>query len=1086
MTNERPPQISLKWRYASLIPIFIGLMCIIGWYSHIPIFFQLNPNISPMQFNTGLTVLLSGLAIFFYKMPFSKPLGYIAFIFALFTLGEYVFTVNLGIDKLFIQSFTDPKTVFSGRMAPNTALCLCLIGLMLSFRPTYKIPFLGKLFFTLCIFIILLSAIALFGYLIKFPLAYGWGSWAQMSPQAALSINLLGLALADFYWHKYNLRSSIKKIYPIIAILCSGAVVILTLWQYLVKGEQKYTQEFLANAMSYTKNTVLMELNKYYDSLDRMEQRLSHQMYFTDELWQYDANNYFFDMPALAAMGLFQQQANKNWVPLSLALQSGFNKKDILATCLLLNHQKINAYQHYICVHFPVIYKNKKIVFVSAIDMRLLINHVVLLLNLKNYGIEISINNQLLYKRDDPVLHYEGSVHLSEKFFLDQALAQITIWPYRFLINNVQTWFPTLSLLIGLSFISLLAFVVYILQLEREQSKRAGNSERKFRSVLNNTFDAILIVDANGKVDLANHSALKLFEFTELELLTKTVEDLMPDRFRKGHIEDRREYLKFPVARPMGIGRTLYIKTKYGKEIPVEIGLTPITINETAFTLCSIHNMSIAKVNETKLKEKNNLLSMLLDLANTITINDTHEKTLLHCLAIICTSIQWPIGHIYMRNEHNEEQLNPSNIWYLHEDSLNEFRKKTMETTLYYGQTLPGKVLVTGAPIVVNDITMETHFWRQKICERLQLHSAFAFPIKVNGKITAVAEFFTYQKIEDSSGLLLIGNLLSAQIGRFIEYQNILEQKDVLANRFKFAVSSGHIGVWDFDLATNQLVWDEQMYQLYEIDPQINPTYHTWEKSLHPDDLQQATTAFNNTLAGSASFNTEFRIITPSKKIRYIRAHALVRLSPDGKPKSILGLNWDITKEKMLYLELQNKTDELQKFNKLLEKQAYYDPLTNLMNRRSFTDAGNRLLARAKRHHLIVGFFFIDLDYFKKINDVYGHPTGDNVLIAISKRLLAVLRNEDIIGRLGGDEFAAIAEFTTIEYAKDFGKKIIAQLHQPIHIEANTFEMTTSIGFALFPQHGSEFKELMQKADLALLKAKENGRNRMEMYKNDN
>jgi diguanylate cyclase (GGDEF)-like protein len=130
----------------------------------------------------------------------------------------------------------------------------------------------------------------------------------------------------------------------------------------------------------------------------------------------------------------------------------------------------------------------------------------------------------------------------------------------------------------------------------------------------------------------------------------------------------------------------------------------------------------------------------------------------------------------------------------------------------------------------------------------------------------------------------------------------------------------------------------------------------------------------------------------------------------------------------------------------------------------------------------MLAVFFIDLDNFKKINDSLGHDTGDQVLIEVGKRLIASLRKEDTIARLGGDEFVAALEIKGQSDAVDMANKIINSINQPIFANNNTIQISSSIGIVIYPEHGNELKDLLSKADIALLQAKHEGKDRFKIY----
>lgn len=163
--------------------------------------------------------------------------------------------------------------------------------------------------------------------------------------------------------------------------------------------------------------------------------------------------------------------------------------------------------------------------------------------------------------------------------------------------------------------------------------------------------------------------------------------------------------------------------------------------------------------------------------------------------------------------------------------------------------------------------------------------------------------------------------------------------------------------------------------------------------------------------------------------------------------------------------------------------QATHDALTGLPNRLLFGERLQRELARMARKGGAVGLFLIDLDDFKSVNDTLGHDAGDALLIKAAARLAAAIGPEDFVARLGGDEFIVLtAERLTTMQALVKGERLIEVLRQPCEHAGQTISTRASLGIAFAPEHDRDAVELMKDADLALYRAKANGRNMAIVY----
>ncbi len=172
----------------------------------------------------------------------------------------------------------------------------------------------------------------------------------------------------------------------------------------------------------------------------------------------------------------------------------------------------------------------------------------------------------------------------------------------------------------------------------------------------------------------------------------------------------------------------------------------------------------------------------------------------------------------------------------------------------------------------------------------------------------------------------------------------------------------------------------------------------------------------------------------------------------------------------------------------VIEHQALYDPLTDLPNRHLLIEKIQHEIAYSIRHKKIGALLFLDLDYFKTINDSMGHSVGDSLLKQIAERLSNSLRQEDTIARLGGDEFIILAsnigndtEDADLKI-KIFTDKIINLFDKEFVVDGNSIFITTSIGVSLFPLTDATPEELIQKSDVAMYEAKSAGRNKMRLF----
>ena len=187
----------------------------------------------------------------------------------------------------------------------------------------------------------------------------------------------------------------------------------------------------------------------------------------------------------------------------------------------------------------------------------------------------------------------------------------------------------------------------------------------------------------------------------------------------------------------------------------------------------------------------------------------------------------------------------------------------------------------------------------------------------------------------------------------------------------------------------------------------------------------------------------------------------------------------------MYFFEKINKTLKytIQEQKELFQYQAQYDGLTKIPNRALFLDRLSQSIKSAKRSKTRIAILFIDLDNFKKINDSLGHHIGDSVLVEVAKRLNIQIRESDTVARLGGDEFAIIIDnFNDIKIVNTIVTKLFHSMTEPYECNGNDIEFSLSLGITIFPQDSENMETLLQNADKAMYKAKNDGKNTYYFY----
>ena len=243
-----------------------------------------------------------------------------------------------------------------------------------------------------------------------------------------------------------------------------------------------------------------------------------------------------------------------------------------------------------------------------------------------------------------------------------------------------------------------------------------------------------------------------------------------------------------------------------------------------------------------------------------------------------------------------------------------------------------------------------------------------------------------------------------------------------------------------------------------------------WPSRIHPDDRDVALAAYADHWRTGEPLRAEYRMLGRDGTEVWVRdeAYAMADDARTGKRMS-QGLLIDITDRKRLESKLIHD--------------ALHDPLTGLANRVLVRDHVERALARQGRGLGVVAVLFVDLDDFKHVNDSYGHPVGDEILVQVATRMVSAVRAEDVVGRQSGDEFAVVLERVANQgEAILAAERILRELRRPIVLGGRSIVVGGSIGIALAPEHDATVEDLVTRADGAMYAAKAEGKGTYAVY----
>jgi diguanylate cyclase (GGDEF)-like protein/PAS domain S-box-containing protein len=387
-------------------------------------------------------------------------------------------------------------------------------------------------------------------------------------------------------------------------------------------------------------------------------------------------------------------------------------------------------------------------------------------------------------------------------------------------------------------------------------------------------------------------------------------------------------------------------------------------------------------------------------------------------------------------------------------------------------------------PLIVSDTKNDARFANNPLVTN-QPHLAFyaGVPLRNSAELAIGTFCIMDNRPKDlTAEQIEILKILAHQAVKLLElrsernkYRDLVLEKDVInqkleeiKQRWEFAIEGSGDGVWDWNIQTNQTFFSKRWKEMLGYDThEILGNFATWQSLIHKEDMPNVMKMLNEHLHKKTNeYKIELRMLCKDGTYKWILSRGLiVEFDPGGLPIRMVGTHTDISTRK--------QTEEM------IWRQANFDSLTGLANRRMFFDRLKEEIKKANRTNTKFALMFVDLDGFKEVNDQFGHKAGDSLLIQVVQRVQGCIRECDTFSRLGGDEFTIIVTDTQKSEALDFvATKILDVINKPFQLGVNNATISASIGITIYPDKTNNIDSLISQADAAMYKAKTQGKNR--------
>lgn len=323
-------------------------------------------------------------------------------------------------------------------------------------------------------------------------------------------------------------------------------------------------------------------------------------------------------------------------------------------------------------------------------------------------------------------------------------------------------------------------------------------------------------------------------------------------------------------------------------------------------------------------------------------------------------------------------------------------------------------------------------------------------------------------------------------------FQALHEREEALramSHRLGVALESSRIGVWELNVTTGVMHWDERIYQLYGLPCDTPVTMEQWRGMVPEDDVAEIERQMSEAIDRKTSYTGQFRVRrADTGEVRNMRTVGTIYRGSDGVV-TMLGVNWDVTDDVILqdnlraaHKQTEDQNAALEAARQSMEHNALHDALTGLPNRR-YLDQRLAALDRVDLPGQQLTVLHMDLDRFKEINDTMGHGAGDAILRNVAEALRANVRDDDFVARIGGDEFVIVCfGYPGHHDFGSLGQRLIAAVNTPVLYNGHECRVGASIGIASKTEPQLAAEQVLVNADIALYEAKRRGRNRVEYF----
>ncbi len=464
---------------------------------------------------------------------------------------------------------------------------------------------------------------------------------------------------------------------------------------------------------------------------------------------------------------------------------------------------------------------------------------------------------------------------------------------------------------------------------ERKRAERAlRDSEERFRAVIDSSPAVIFLKDTEGRYLLANKQFEKRTGLASDEVMGKTFEEtgLVDEVIASQYLKLEDEVLK------SGQARVAELPTRQPDGTWGTALVNKFPVFDAAGDLIAVGSINSditeRKQAEEALRERTTIVELLHKIAVDANQAQDIEEAMRNCLRAICAFTAWPIGHVYVRSQEPPDVLVPTEIWHLDDpERFATFRAVTQRATFERGVGLPGRVLASGEPAWITDVTKDSNFPRAKLAEQIGVRAGFAIPVLVGTRVEAVLEFFSAEAREPDKELLLVLNNIGVQVGRVVERkraEEALRESEAQVRTLVENIPGVTYRCLPDENWTMQFI-DGTVEKItgYPASDFLNNVVRSFGSLIEPEDVSAVTRAVKDAIKDKRDFNLEYRICRRDGEARWVMSKGQPVFGPKGELRWLDGTLFDITERKNAERDLRTaKEDAEEALSQLKRVQA--------------------------------------------------------------------------------------------------------------------------------------------------------------------